>query len=160
MNNVSIVPIALASSAALGCAIVGGMFYAFSSFVMRALGQIPAQQGIAAMKSINLVVITPSFMLPFAGTALLCLLLAGGSLFWWPHPDSGLVFVGAVLYALGCIGLTMVVNQPMNLRLGAMPPDEAQAYWPQYLERWITWNHVRTAAALLASVLFVFVLAR
>lgn len=144
--------------AALGSAIVGGMFYAFSSFVMRALARIAPEEGIAAMKSINVVVITPSFMIVFSGTALLCVLLAGSSTVWWPHWSGKLVLVAALLYGLASFGLTMVVNQPMNLRLGAMPPADALAYWPQYVKAWTTWNHVRTAASSLASVLFVIAL--
>ena len=33
---------------ALGCGLVGGIFFAFSSFVMRALTRLPPAQGIAA----------------------------------------------------------------------------------------------------------------
>jgi uncharacterized membrane protein len=29
------------------------------------------------------------------------------------------------------------------------------AYWPEYVARWLRWNHVRTAAALAAAALFV-----
>jgi uncharacterized membrane protein len=39
--------------AALGSGLVGGVFFAFSTFVMRALARVPAAQGIAAMQSIN-----------------------------------------------------------------------------------------------------------
>ena len=52
-------------TAALGTGIVGGIFFAFSSFVMAALARIPAAQGIAAMNSINAVVLNPIFMTPF-----------------------------------------------------------------------------------------------
>jgi uncharacterized membrane protein len=141
--------------AAMGSAIVGGMFYAFSSFVMRALERIVPEQGVAAMKSINMVVITPSFMIVFAGTALLCVVLAAGSIFWWTHWSGKLVLVAALLYAVGNFGLTMVIHQPMNLRLNAMSPADASAYWPQYVRTWTVWNHVRSAASLLASGLFV-----
>ena len=102
--------------AAMGCAIVGGMFYAFSSFVMRALERLAPEHGVAAMNSINRVVITPSFLLVFAGTALLCLALAVAAVFWWPPPAGTLVLLAALLYALGTFGLTVAVNQPMNLR--------------------------------------------
>lgn len=146
----------LVLAAALGTAIVGGMFYAFSSFVMRALGKLPPEQGIAAMNSINVVVITPSFMLVFMGSALLCLLLAvAGPYAWWPQPSGKLVLGASLLYVLGCFGLTMALNQPMNLRLAALPAGQALAYWPQYLEAWTLWNHVRTAASLLAAGLFI-----
>ncbi len=140
--------------AALGSAIVGGMFYAFSSFVMRALGRIASEQGVAAMNSINTAVITPSFMIVFMGTAILCVVLMAGSYFWWQQASGQLVLIAALLYAGATFGLTMVVNQPMNLRLAAMTPTEALTYWPDYLQTWTMWNHVRTAAALLASVLF------
>lgn len=145
----------LVFAAAMGSAIAGGMFYAFSSFVMRALARLAAPQGVAAMNSINLVVITPSFMLVFAGTALLCLALAAGSVLWWQQPSGKLVLAAALLYALGNFGLTLAINQPMNLRLGAMAPADALAWWPQYVQQWTFWNHVRTAASLLASALFI-----
>ncbi len=152
MNRTLFVLVCLA---AMGSAIVGGMFYAFSSFVMRALGRIAPEQGVAAMNSINVVVITPSFMLVFMGTALLCVGLAAGSFTWWSQPSGKLVLAAALLYALGAFGLTMVLNQAMNLRLGRMQATDALAYWPRYLRTWTLWNHVRTLVSLLAAALFV-----
>ena len=145
----------LVFAAALGSAIVGGMFYAFSSFVMKALGRIAPEQGVAAMNSINVVVINPSFMLAFMGTALVCLALAFGSYLWWPQTSGKLVLGAALLYLVGTFGLTMVLHQPMNLKLAALPPAQAIAFWPQYVATWTTWNHVRTAAPLLATALFI-----
>lgn len=145
----------LVFAAAMGTAIVGGIFYAFSSFVMRALGRLPRDHGIAAMNSISSVIITPSFLLLFAGTGLLCLLLGIGAAFCWSLPGARLVLIASLLYVVGGVGLTMAVNQPMNLRLGAMPPAQALSYWPEYLSTWTRWNHVRTAAVLLACALFI-----
>jgi hypothetical protein len=54
--------IGLVFVAAVGSGIVAGIFFAFSSFVMAALERIPPVQGIAAMNSINVTVINPSFM--------------------------------------------------------------------------------------------------
>ncbi len=145
----------LACAAALGSAIVGGIFYAFSSFVMRALARLTPEQGIAAMNSINVVVVTPSFMAVFAGTALASVALALGAGIWWRPASSPPLLAGALLYALGSFGLTLACNQPMNLRLAALAPAEALAWWPGYLRRWTFWNHVRTAASLGASMLMV-----
>jgi uncharacterized membrane protein len=72
---------ALTFAAAIGSGVVGGIFYAFSSFVMAALGRLPSAQGAAAMNAINVTVINPTFMIAFMGTTLVCLVLAGGSLF-------------------------------------------------------------------------------
>jgi SulP family sulfate permease len=54
--------VGLIGATALGCGIVGGVFFAFSSFVMTALGRLPAAEGMAAMRSINRVAVTPPFM--------------------------------------------------------------------------------------------------
>ena len=50
---------ALTVVAALGCGLNAGVFFAFSSFVMKALARLQPALGIAAMQSINLVAVTP-----------------------------------------------------------------------------------------------------
>src|SRR4026208_2560392 len=62
----------LIAATAIACAVVSGVFFAFSSFVMRALTRIPPEQGIAAMQSINIVVINPVFMTALFGTGIAC----------------------------------------------------------------------------------------
>ena len=68
-------PTGLAIATAVGCAVNGGVFFAFSSFVMAALRRLAPAQGIAAMQSINVVALTPPLMIPLFGTALACLAL-------------------------------------------------------------------------------------
>ncbi|MGE3967484.1 MAG: hypothetical protein AB7F08_04545, partial [Dongiaceae bacterium] len=46
---------------ALGAGLIAGLFFAFSSFVMAALARLPADQGVAAMQSINTAVLNPVF---------------------------------------------------------------------------------------------------
>ena len=62
----------LSLASALGAGLIAGVFFAFSSFVMPALAKLPAVQGVAAMQSINLVVLNRSFLGVFVGTAVLC----------------------------------------------------------------------------------------
>ena len=50
-------------AAAIGSGLVAGIFFAFSSFVMAALGRLPSDHGIAAMNAINVTVINPMFFL-------------------------------------------------------------------------------------------------
>ena len=54
MSTLSTVAVILAL---LGSAVIGGVFFAFSSFVMKALSRAPSNEGIAAMQSINVVVL-------------------------------------------------------------------------------------------------------
>jgi uncharacterized membrane protein len=140
----------LALLTALGAATVGGVFFGFSSFVMKALSQLPAEQGVAAMQRINVVVINPWFMGVFMGTLLLSIACGVVALM----SGSSALLVAGLLYAVGTFGVTMAFNVPRNnrlARLDASSPD-AIAYWPSYVREWTRWNHVRTGAALASAV--------
>jgi len=64
---------------AIGCGLMGGVFFAFSVFVMKALTRLPPQAGIAAMQAINVTVLNPLFFIAFLGTAAGCFVLAAYS---------------------------------------------------------------------------------
>jgi len=144
-------------AAALGSGLIGGAFFAFSSFVMRALGRLAPAEGIRVMQSINVVVINPVFLGVFVGTALLCAVLAVLSIRSWSDAGSGLRLAGCVAYVVGTFAVTMLCNVPRNNALDALPADtaDAAAYWTRYLGEWTWWNHVRTAAGAAATVLLV-----
>lgn len=138
---------------ALGSGLIAGVFFAFSSFVMRALGRLPAPQGITAMQSINIVVLNPVFLGVFVGTALLCLVLAASAVWGWRASGAGYLLAGSVLYFVGTFLVTMVGNVPLNDRLAAVDPSSAEGaqVWATYLSQWTFWNTVRTVAGLLAA---------
>ena len=139
---------------ALGCGLIAGVFFAFSAFVMKALARIPPAQGIAAMQSINVVVINPGF---------------SGGVFWngrglrrfddrslagsGTNTARSIVLVGGMFYLVGTILVTIVFNVPRNNALAAVDPASAEGarLWARYLTSWTAWNHVRTAAALAAA---------
>lgn len=142
----------LAIAAALGSSLIAGTFFAFSAFVMRALRRLPSEQGIAAMQSINIVVINPIFLTAFLGTGLVWAVLMVLALADSRSPRSLWLAAGAVAYLGGCLLVTMVRNVPMNNTLAELSArgPEAARYWPAYVERWTFWNHVRTAGSLAA----------
>ena len=145
---------ALVITTAVGAALVAGIFFAFSTFVMGALARLTPAEGIRAMQSINVVVINPWFLAAFFGTGLLAITL----LVFEGRQPSGVTVrtvLAAGMYLLGCIGVTIVGNIPLNDRLAAVDADdrEAQALWAHYLVRWTRWNHVRTIAPALAAAL-------
>jgi uncharacterized membrane protein len=146
--------LALTFAAAIGAGVVGGIFSAFSSFVMAALGRLPSAQGAAAMNAINVTVINPTFMMAFMGTTLVCLVLAGGSLFWWGRTGATLSLAASLIYIVGCFGVTMVFNVPLNDQLAAVAPAQEAALWSRYLDVWTAWNHVRTLASIASAILF------
>jgi uncharacterized membrane protein len=140
---------------ALGCGLVAGVFFAFSSFVMASLKRLPSAQGIAAMQSIIIVAVTPAFMTALFGTAAACLGLAGWALISMGGAPLALVLIGCALYLVGAIGVTIAFNVPLNNRLATLHPQGAEAagYWAKYVTTWTAWNHVRTIAALAAAAL-------
>ena len=142
--------------AALGSGLIAGVFFAFSSFVMRALGRIPPAEGIAAMQSINIVVINPVFLSVFMGTAVLSAIAIVFSWLRWDQPGAGYLLAGALLYLIGTFLVTMAFNVPRNDALAAVAPasPEGARLWADYLSSWTAWNHVRTMAALAAAASF------
>jgi uncharacterized membrane protein len=149
--------VALAVAAALGSGGVAGFFFAFSVCVMRALGRLPPDQGIAAMQSINMVVLNPWFFTAFFGTAAVCILLAVFSLVTWSASHAIYLLAGSLLYLAGSIFVTMAFNVPLNDALAGVNPHSAAgaAVWTRYRATWTAWNHVRTAASFGAAALFI-----
>ena len=91
----------------LGAGLVGGVFLAFSAFVMKALAQLPAAQGVAAMQRINVVVLNPVFLGLFVGTAVLAGICVLAGFLPWGTPRSLLLLVAGTAYLVGAFGVTV-----------------------------------------------------
>ncbi|MHC4941259.1 MAG: anthrone oxygenase family protein [Planctomycetota bacterium] len=137
--------------AALGCGIIGGIFFGFSNFIMQALALVKPRCGIAAMQEINRTVLNPGFLGFFFGTAVVCLVLAVLAL--WQGSATSLLLAGCACYVIGTFGVTVVCNVPRNEAL-----DRGDIEWETYLREWTHWNRVRTIAALVGAVLLMFAL--
>ncbi len=146
---------------ALGCGLVAGILYAFSTSVMKGLDRLPAAQGIAAVQSINIAVINPLFMGAFFGTAAACVLVVVFSLLKWNEAGTVYLLSGGLIYLIGTILVTMAFNVPRNNALAAADPQSTGGarLWAGYVTSWTAWNHVRTAAALAGAVSRTFALA-
>lgn len=145
---------------ALGSGLIAGFFLAFSIVVMKSLAQQPPPQGIAAMQSINIVVINPMFMSAFFGTAAACLMLTVSTFFRWQRPGTAYLLTGSLLYLVSTILVTILFNVPRNNALAAVDSTspEGANVWANYLSSWTAWNHVRTIAALAAAASFTIAL--
>lgn len=142
---------------AVGSGLIGGIFFAFSTFIMRALSRQPARAGMAAMQAINVTVLNPLFLGVFLGTAGLSAFVIVGSVLRRDHPAGGWIIAGALLYLAGTFGVTVVGNMPLNNALAKVTPDDPDqpARWAAYIRTWTRWNHLRTIAALAAMVALV-----
>jgi len=97
------------------------------------------------------------FMPIFLGSTLTSLVLAVVSLGRWQQPGAMAQLAGGVIYVVGMFACTMFINVPLNNALAAVDPASSGggAVWAHYLHAWTWWNHVRTAASLVATALFI-----
>jgi uncharacterized membrane protein len=144
----------VAATAALS-ALVGGVFFAFSNFVMAALARIDAREGIAAMQSINVTVINPLFMSALFGTGLLSLALVGVAISDLDADYAPYLLAGGIVYFVGEVVVTMAFNVPRNNALERMDRDDPESprLWRSFVREWTAWNHVRTVSGLAAALL-------
>jgi uncharacterized membrane protein len=145
---------------ALGCGLLGGLYFAFSAFIMTALGRLEPSQGIAAMNAINVTILRSWFMPFFVATTLSSLVAALLGLLRSDQPGAAMV-TGGVIYVVGMFVVTMVRNVPLNNLLAAADPRSAEgsSAWARYLKEWTFWNHVRTLSCVIGSALFTWALA-
>lgn len=142
---------------AIACAVMGGIYFAFSSFVMTSLAVMPKPQGIAAMQSINRVIVSSWFIVLFFGTTLASLGLAVWGATHWGHTSALPLVAGGLLYVLGMFVVTAAFNVPLNDALDVVDPATAAAaqVWSKYLRDWTRYNHLRTLCSVAASGLFI-----
>lgn len=155
-----IVPLTLL--AVVGCALMAGLFFAFSNFVMKALARLPSEQGMAAMQLINVTIINPVFLLIFLGTAVLSLILGIYAFTHWGEAGSPWLVVGGACYLFGTFGVTMAFNVPLNNLLARADPSASTSAdtWSSYVSRWLLWNHFRAVMAIVATATLVWSLIR
>lgn len=134
--------------AALTAAMLGGIFFAFSTFVMRGLGDATPQAGMMAMQGINKRVYGSAFLAIF----FLFAIASAGFLFWAVSAANPWGGAAALLYLLGLFAMTVFVHVPMNNRLDRGP--DALDYWPTYHRRWTRLNHIRSASCFASAAAY------
>lgn len=149
--------------AILAYAMIGGVFLAFSDFIMRSLSLARGAGGVEVMQAINRMVVRRVFIALFLGTAAVSGVIAVHAATSLSHPAGTPILLAGLVYLFGCFGVTVVFNVPLNEALARMDPsgEETRAYWTgTYLPRWTFWNTVRTLACGLSAALLLFGLSR
>ena len=71
-------------------------------------------------------------------------------------PAATLITIAGLVYLIGCFGVTIFFNVPMNEALADMDLSltTTKSYWVQkYVPNWTFWNSVRTAACAVSAAL-------
>jgi uncharacterized membrane protein len=118
--------VALITFAAIGSGIVGGVFFAFSTFIMKSLDRLPPAQSISAMNAINKAAPNGWFMTALFGTAFACIAIGIAAIVRWGTPGSTYLLVGSAIYLI-CVILTMAYHVPRNNILAEVDPGGVDA---------------------------------
>ena len=140
--------------ATVGSGLVGGLCFAFSSFIMNSFDDLEPARAIEAMQSINTRILRSTAMGAWFGTAAIGIAAA------LVAEDRALALTAAGLYASGAIAITGRGNVPLNDELERVDPDApgaAQA-WQNYRSRWGRWNALRTVLITGATAAFAIAL--
>ena len=149
-------PIYLSLFLALWSAVIGGVFSAFSEFIMSALLRTNPEGGIEAMQQINHTVIKTQFVvgiLAIAGVSI-AFALYGNSAFTGGARRA--LILAPIIYIPSVFLMTIFGNVPMNNKLESLvhTSSEAEAYWPIYGRVWTRLNHIRTLGSVATSVVY------
>src|SRR5262245_10167907 len=125
----------LTLAAALGCALMSGLFFAFSNSIMKAFARLAPPNGIAAMPALNVVILNPVFLGIFLGTGVLCAALIVFAATHWSHSASAWWLASGCFYIIGNIVVTMTCNVPRNNALTGLDVanPEAAGAWNKYV---------------------------
>jgi uncharacterized membrane protein len=122
-------------------ALVAGLFFGFVVAINPAFAKLPDAEYIAAMQAINVAIVNPVFAAAFFGPVLLIPFTA------WKY-KSLLIGLAAAFYLIGGIGVTFMLNVPLNDMLAAGTISRKA-----YATSWNTWHLVRTVAVIISLVL-------
>lgn len=140
---------------AIGTGVMGGIYFAFSVFIMEAFRSVP--EGAPAMQAINTTILRTAFMPLFFGTTLASVACAAAVMMDWQSPGAAFTLAAGAVYIAGMFLVTVFFNVPLNNELARANPASADGAetWQRYLHRWTRWNHVRTLASTLACGLYI-----
>lgn len=152
----SLVVFVLLQLSILSYAFVGGVFLAFSDFIMRSLAKTQGAGGMETMQIINREVFRWVFMALFLGMAVVSVFLVIYGTITFSGGPQLFIISGALVYLGGCFAVTMFFNVPLNEALASMDlnSEATRNYWTgTYLVHWTKWNTVRTVACAISAAL-------
>ena len=136
---------------------IGGVYFAFSFFVMHSLKKINHLEAIRIMNSINSVILKSPFMLLFFFSSFIAVILFLKNLILFKIIYNQ--FLSSLVFLGGMFLCTVIKNVPLNKKLANFnfndTSNDPELEWGYYYKNWIKWNHIRTASCFVSTVLLV-----
>ena len=137
---------------------IGGVYTAFSFFVMHSLKKINPLEAIRIMNTINSVILKSPFMFLFFLSSFIAVILFLKNLILLKIIYNQ--FLSSLIFLVGMFLCTATKNVPLNKKLANFNLHDIscdpEIEWDYYYKNWIKWNHIRTASCFVSTVLLVF----
>jgi uncharacterized membrane protein len=93
---------------------------------------------------------------PMRNLSILCLLLMGLSIAFYPNKDGWNFYamIASLLLIIGSLVITTAIEVPINNKVVTWTMENTPPNWEQLRNRWQYYNVVRTIAALVSFILF------
>jgi len=136
---------------------IGGVYFAFSFFVMHSLKKINHLEAIRIMNTINSVILKSPFMFLFFLSSFIAVILFLKNLILLKIIHSQ--FLSSLIFLGGMFLCTATKNVPLNKKLANFNFNDTscdpEIEWDYYYKNWIKWNHIRTVSCFVSAVLLV-----
>ena len=143
-----------------------GLLYDFSVDIVPALRSIKGTAHISMIQAINVKIQNPVFFLSFFGPIVLLPLAA---VLHWGQPQFAWLVAASIIQIVGCEGVTIAGNIPLNNELARVDPDRLSEVEADRIRTefqgpgapWIRFHALRTLAGIAATtILFVVCLSK
>mgnify|MGYP001203358405 CR=1 FL=1 len=135
---------------------IGGVYFAFSFFVMHSLNKINHLEAIRMMNTINSIILKSPFMFLFFLSSFISVILFLKNLILLKINYNQ--FLSSLIFLGGMFLCTASKNVPLNKKLANFDfndtSSDPEIEW-YYYKNWIKWNHIRTASCFVSTVLLV-----
>lgn len=145
------IPEVVLVAATVGNGLLAGVYFAFSCGVVPGLRRVDDLSYVTAFRAINRSIVNGLFILVFLGAPIAT--VAATALHLDAARREALAWlVAGLVFCLFSFAVTVLVNVPLNDRLGTAPIGGAQLQKARdrFEMRWNRWNHVRTATSTAA----------
>ena len=143
--------------AAVGAGVLGGVYVAFSTFVMPALRRVPADRAVVAMQAMNRAAPAPWAIVGLLGAGGACAVLAVQALADLDDAAARWRLAGSALY-LSTIVITFAFHIPRNEALDHVDAAGAgvDRAWADFAGSWSSGNHIRALASVGAAAVLTY----
>lgn len=154
-------------AATLLCSLVAGLVFAFAVIVMPGIGTLDDPGFLRAFQVMDRIIQNnqPLFMIVWVGSVVAVVSAAALGFSRLEGVEYLILGVALAVYLFGVQLPTLAINIPLNNRIQSLDLEtldvaSLESAREAFEQRWVRWNAIRTALALVSTVLLLVLLIR